>query len=58
MTYQQALDLAEFEADIALEKFLAAFEADEHPEVIELLNVEATIARRRYDEAYEEDLAH
>lgn len=58
MTYEQALDLAEFEADIALEKFLAAFEAEEHPEVIEQLNVEATIARHRYHEAYNADLAH
>lgn len=58
MTYQQSLDLAEIEADIAYEKFLEAFEADEHPEVLEQLNVEATLARHRYNNAYSADLAH
>ena len=58
MTYQQSLDLAELEADMAYEKFLEAFEADEHPEILEQLNVEATIARHRYYDAYSEDLAH
>ncbi|WP_169054458.1 hypothetical protein [Nitratireductor sp. XY-223] len=57
MTYQQSLDLAELEADIAYEKFLEAFEADEHPEILEQLNVEASIARHRYYEAYNADLA-
>ena len=58
MTYQQSLDLAELEADMAYEKFLEAFEADEHPEILEQLNVEATIARHRYYDAYSADLAH
>ncbi len=58
MTYQQSLDLAELEADMAYEKFLEAFEADEHPEILEQLNVEATIARHRYYDAYIADLAH
>jgi ribosome assembly protein YihI (activator of Der GTPase) len=58
MTYQQSLELAELEADIAYEKYLEAFEADEHPEIVEQLNVEASIARHRYYEAYSEDLAH
>ena len=58
MTYQQSLDLAELEADMAYEKFLEAFEADEHPEILEQLNVEATIARHRYYNAYSADLAH
>jgi len=58
MTYEQSLDLAELEADIAYEKFLEAFEADEHPEVLEQLNVEATLARHRYYDAYSADLAH
>jgi len=58
MTYQQSLELAELEADIAYEKFLEAFEADEHPEIVEQLNVEASIARHRYYEAYNADLAH
>lgn len=58
MTYQQSLELAELEADIAYEKYLEAFEADEHPEIVEQLNVQASIARHRYHEAYSEDLAH
>ena len=58
MTYQQSLDLAELEADMAYEKFLEAFEADEHPEILEQLNVEAAIARHRYYDAYSADLAH
>ena len=58
MTYQQSLDLAELEADMAYEKFLEAFEADEHPEILEQLNVEATIARHRYYDAYSADRAH
>lgn len=58
MTYQQSLDLAELEADMAYEKFLEAFEADEHPEILEQLDVEATIARHRYYDAYSADLAH
>ncbi len=57
MTYQQSLDLAELEADIAFERYLEAFDEDEHPEVLEQLNVEATIARNRYYEAYSADLA-
>lgn len=58
MTYQQSLDLAELEADMAYETFLEAFEADEHPEILEQLNVAATIARHRYYDAYSADLAH
>ena len=58
MTLQQSLDLAEIEADLAYEKFLEAFDADEHPEVLEQLNVEATIARHRYYDTLNADLAH
>lgn len=58
MTYQQSLELAELEADIAYEKYLEAFKAKEHPEIVEQLNVEAAIARHRYYEAYNADLAH
>ncbi len=53
MTYQQSLDLAELEADIAFERYLEAFDEDEHPEVLEQLNVEAIIARNRYYELNE-----
>ncbi len=57
MTYQKSLDLAELEADITFERYLEAFDEDEHREVPEQLNVEATIARDRYYEAYSADLA-
>lgn len=58
MTWQQSLELAELEADIAEEAYLAAFEAEEHPEILEQLRTEATITRHRYYEAYNSDLAH
>ena len=51
-------DVVVIEADLDYEKFLEAFEADEHPEILELLNVEATLARHRYYDAYSADLAH
>ena len=57
MTLQQSIDLAEVEADIAYEKYNQASEADEHPEIISQLNVEATIARHRYYDALNADLA-
>ena len=57
MTYQQSLELAELQADIAYERYLEAFEADDHPELLEQLSIEATIARHRYYEAYAADLA-
>lgn len=58
MTLQQSLELAELEADIAAERYMEAFEAEEHPEILEQLNIEATIARHKYYDAYSEDLAH
>jgi len=57
MTFQQALDLAEIEADLAHEQFLEAFEADAHPEQIEQLRNEATLSRHRYYDALNADLA-
>ena len=57
MTFQQSLELAELEADIAVERYLEAFEAEEHPEILEQLNTEAAIARHRYYDAYSADLA-
>lgn len=58
MTLQQSLDLAEIEADLAYEKFLDAFDTEEHPEILEQLNTEATVARHRYYDALNADLAH
>ncbi|WP_051645241.1 single-stranded DNA-binding protein [Labrenzia sp. DG1229] len=57
MTLQQSLDLAEIEADKAYERFLEAFERDDHPEVIDRLNNESDIARHRYYDALNADLA-
>ena len=57
MTLQQSLDLAEIEADMAYEKFLDAFDTEEHPEILEQLNTEAAIARYRYYDALNADLA-
>ncbi|MBL4582954.1 MAG: hypothetical protein JKY29_14195 [Gammaproteobacteria bacterium] len=57
MTLQQSLELAEIEADMAYEKFLEAFDADEHPELLEQLNTTATLARHRYYDALNSDLA-
>lgn len=57
MTFQQSLELAELEADIAAERYLEAFEAEEHPEILEQLNTEAAIARHHYYNAYSADLA-
>ncbi len=54
MTLQQSLDLA---ADTAHEKFFEAFEADEHRELLDQLNVEASISRHRYYDALNADLA-
>jgi len=50
MTYQQSLDLAEIEADMAFERYIDAFNADEHPEMIDTLTIEAQVAQQRYDE--------
>ena len=58
MTFEQSLDLAELEADIAYERYLEAFDTNEHPEILEQLNTEAAIARYRYYDAYSADLAH
>ena len=50
MTYQQALDIAELEADMAFERYIEAFNANEHPEMLNSLTTEAHIAQKRYDE--------
>ena len=57
MTFQEALDLAEIEADIAQDRYAEAFEADKHPQLIEQLDTEATLARHRYYAALNADLA-
>lgn len=58
MTYQEAIELAEVEAEIAFERFLKAFEDDEHPEIVDQLNNEAAIAQQRYETTHMEALAY
>ena len=58
MTYEQSLEIAELKADIAAERYFEAFELNEHPEILEQLNTEAAIARHKYYDAYNADLAH
>lgn len=48
MTYQKTLDLGEIEAQLALERYLDAFEANDHPEILNRLNIEVEIAQQRY----------
>ena len=50
MTFQQTLDLAEIEADLAFDRYIDAFNSDEHPEELDRLSIEAQIAQARYDE--------
>ncbi len=50
MTFQQSLELAEIEADLAFERYLEAFNADEHPEMLDQLTTAAHSAQERYDE--------
>lgn len=62
MTFRQAIELAEIEAAMAaeraFERFLEAFENDEHPEIISQLENEAAIAQHHHDETLEQDPAH
>jgi len=50
MTYEQSMDLAELQADMAFEAYLAALDEDTHPETLDSLETEALIARSRYDD--------
>lgn len=50
MTYQQSLELAEIEADLAFERYIDAFNADEHPEAVDRLSIDAQLAQAKYDE--------
>lgn len=54
----QSLELAEFEADLVLERFLEAFETGEHPETLDTLQTDAALAQSRYDHLQSSDLAH
>lgn len=58
MTYQQSLERAELEAEMAFERFLEACEIDDHPEFIDTLHTEAHLANERYNLIVENDPAH
>lgn len=57
MTWQEALVLAEIEADIAQDRLNEALEEDTHPSFLDALTTQATLARHRYYEALNADLA-
>jgi hypothetical protein len=57
MTWQEALDLAEIEADIAQEQLDQALDDETHPAFLEALSTQATLARHRYYDALNADLA-
>lgn len=50
MTFQQSIDLAEIEADLAFERYIDAFNSDEHPEILDRLEIEVQVAQAKYDE--------
>jgi len=58
MTLEQSIELAELEAEIAAERFLEAFEEDQHPAILDQLHIEAELAHQRYENIYAFDLAH
>ena len=58
MTYEQSIDLAELQADMAFETYLAAFEEDAHPETIDSLETEVFVAQGRYANLLSQDLGH
>ncbi|MBO9456915.1 hypothetical protein J7376_15735 [Paracoccus sp. R12_1] len=58
MTLEQSIDLAELQADIAFDAYLAAFDEDAHPELLDSLETEALIARSRYDDLRNQGLGH
>lgn len=50
MTEDHAIIAAEVEAELALQRFEAASDADEHPELVDQLATEAHIALSRFEE--------
>ena len=58
MTLEQSIDLAELQADMTFEAYLAAFDEDAHPETLNSLETEALIARSRYDDLRNQGLDH
>lgn len=58
MTFEQSLDLAELQADMAFETYISAIEDGGHPEVIDSLATEALLAQDRHADLCNQDLAH
>ena len=58
MTFEQSLDLAELQADMAFETYLSAFEDNDHPEFIDSLATEALLAQDHFADLRNQDLAH
>lgn len=47
MTFIQRLELADIETEIANERYQAALEANEHPEILDNLITQASLAPQR-----------
>lgn len=58
MAYEQSLDLAELQADMAFETYISVFEDGDHPEVVDSLATEARIAQDRCADLRTQDLTH
>lgn len=58
MSNVQSIDLAERQADMAFEAYLATFDEDAHPETLVSLETEALIARSCYDDLRSQGLGH
>lgn len=50
MTQSHALIAAEVAAEIAVERYQNAFDAQDHPEVLDVLATEADVAQRRFED--------
>jgi len=58
MTLEQSIDLAELQANMAFEAYLAALDEDAHPETLDSLETEALTASSRYDDLRSQGLGH
>lgn len=57
MTFIQKLELADIESEIANERYQAALEANEHPEILDNLITQASLAHQRLSRLESIDLA-
>jgi hypothetical protein len=58
MTLEQSIDLAELQADMAFDAYLAAFDEDAPPEPLDRLEPEALLARSRDAALRRQGLGH